>query len=224
MASFHSSCTPNGSTGTHSRKVQFVRLDASGKKAEMVGRAATVELLVEDGHLIARAREYETRLAGADGLTEIHGEETEYPIEWSKEAEAADSRPKWLPSMKDLPLSADERKFLAEGIPKQPEPEYVRYLKLAFGPDCEELGRRSQFYSPRYGVALAFDRAELRKDGQAEYLNVSIARFRKENGKDIVVSTVRDSKIVGPWIRDFTGNSITFECESGIQIRIERDR
>jgi hypothetical protein len=118
-----------------------------------------------------------------------------------------------------------ERKLLAEGNPKEPETEDVRLLKLAFGPECNELRRRCRVYLPSFGMILATDRAELRKDGRAEYRNVSIVRFRMRDGKEVVVETVRDSTIIGPNVLErIVGDSIAFECESGMQLRIERIR
>jgi hypothetical protein len=120
---------------------------------------------------------------------------------------------------------AGEWSLHAKGIPKEPESEDVRHLKLAFGPECDELSRRCRIYLRKFDAVFAFDRAEARRDGQVEYEHLSVAQFRYQDGKDIVVKTIRDSTAIGPNVfPKIVGDSITFECESGVQLRIERAR
>src|SRR5262249_32836228 len=153
-----------------------------------VGRAKSVELVVDlnDGGLLAKTTEIEFRQSNSGNMCWMA--EFEWPIEVTRELEAAAARAGKMLPLKNLPLSAEERTFLAEGFPKQPAPEYERLLELpfgpkaegfpkqpapeyerllelAFGPKCDELGR-TKVWHQSISLVLAFDTCEKTRDGR----------------------------------------------------------
>jgi hypothetical protein len=206
--------------GSKLRGVEIMRYDSSRKKFDLIGRADALELRIDSVHrkLLLDLRDFETR--SSDG-TMMWMESRICELDLS--ANLGKGKAEKLPKKEDLPLSAEDRKFLEEGIPNRSGPSTVdEKLKQAFGADCKELGRPLRLYLPSFNLVLSAGTFEKKPAGQYRYSSCSIAHFRKQpNGEYVPQLTLRDSELISnlqwPKLTE-EHKTITFECPDGTHV------
>src|ERR1043166_672698 len=193
--------------GKKLRSVEFMRFDSSRKKFEMIGRIEECELRVDrkNRQILVDARELSMKWEGASARVEGKIFRIDMPDDLSFLNKASN-----LPKKENLPLSAEDRKFLVDGFPTDETPAiYDSKLTLAFGPDCEELNRALRIYLSEFRVVISAGSKETLVDGKIRYEPCSIAQFHQKH--DRVQSIIRANAV----ICEQNNDSIIFECPDG---------
>jgi hypothetical protein len=134
----------------------------------------------------------------------------------------AKSRP--IRAIKDQPLSKEERRFLAEGIPKTNEPNLVdRKVVEAFGKGCAEMQYSVRVYNRHLGLLIAVGEEEKTAAGRTRFRNFSIAQFQLDpvSKKELVNVSFRAKEVQCDhdiWEIGTRREAVQFDCADGSRL------